>query len=168
MPGVQIRRIRSDEWEALRDIRLRALLDTPDAFGSTHEQEAVDPEDAWRDWTANGAEGGDGFTAVALDGGAWIGLAVGAPHRAFPGEVGLFAMWVDPVFRGQGIGRRLVDEVVAWARTAGFPSIRLLATTTNDAAIRLYDRCGFVDSGERQPLRDGAVIVAMTMTLALT
>lgn len=32
---VAIRRIRSHEWQQFKDIRLRALADAPDAFGST-------------------------------------------------------------------------------------------------------------------------------------
>jgi hypothetical protein len=41
--GVHVRRVRADEADALRDIRLRALADTPLAFGSTHAREAAYP-----------------------------------------------------------------------------------------------------------------------------
>lgn len=167
MPNVEIRRIGRDEWRELRELRLRALLDAPNAFGSTHDQEASDPEDVWRDWAANGAAGGSGFAAIAIGPGGWVGMAVGAPHREHPGELGLFAMWVDPSVRGEGIGRRLVDAVIGWARTAGFGSIRLRATTSNDDAIRLYERCGFLDDGDREPLREGSDVFTMSMTRSL-
>lgn len=146
---MEIRRIRADEWRELRELRLRALLDAPDAFTSTYEESAADPKDVWRDWAGGGAEGGEGFTAIAVGEDGWGGMAVGAPHHAFPGEGGLFAMWVDPSVRGGGIAQRLVEEIIEWARTTPFPSIRLRVTTSNGAAIRLYERCGFVDTGER-------------------
>jgi ribosomal protein S18 acetylase RimI-like enzyme len=167
VPNVKIRRIGRDEWQKLRELRLRALLDAPDAFGSTHDQEANDSEDAWRDWAADGAEDGPGFAAIAVGRTGWVGMAVGAPDREHPGESGLFAMWVDPAVRGEGIGRRLVDEVVEWARSAGFGSIRLRVTTSNNAAVRLYERCGYLDAGDRTPLHEGSDVVTMSMTRSL-
>ena len=167
MPNVEIRRIGRVEWPELRELRLRALLDAPDAFGATHDQEASDPEDEWRDWAASGAEGGLGFAAIAVGDGEWIGMAVSQPHREHPGELGLFAMWVDPSVRGDGIGQRLVDQILRWAGTTGFASIRLRVTVSNDAAIRLYERCGFVDDGNREPLRDGSDVTTMSMTRSL-
>ena len=167
MPTEEIRRIGRGEWKELRELRLRALLDAPDAFGSTHDQEANDPEDAWRDWAANGAKGGSGFAAIALVDGGWVGMAVGAPQREHPSQLGLFAMWVDPSVRGEGIGRRLVDEVLIWAPTTGFASIRLRVTASNDVAIRIYEGCGFLDDGDREPLRNGSLVVTMSMTRSL-
>lgn len=163
----ELRRIHADEWRELRDLRLRALQDAPDAFGSTYEGEASDPEDTWRDWAADGAEGGSSFTVIARDDGRWIGMAMAAPDRDHPGEAGLFAMWVDPSARGAGIGRALVQEIVGWARSAGFPIVHVRVTVSNDAAARLYARCGFIDEGLRLPLRDGSDVVTMSMTMGL-
>lgn len=164
---MEIRRILADEWRELRALRLRALLDAPDAFGSTHEQETNDPEDEWRTWATQGAEGGQGFTAVATEGERWVGMAVGAPHLDHPGEAGLFAMWVEPALRGRGVGRALVEEILEWARSTGFPRIRLRVTESNAAAVRLYVATGFLETGERAPLRDGSDVITMTMTKGL-
>ena len=164
---MEIRRIRSHEWRELRALRLRALLDAPDAFGSTHEQEASDPKDEWRTWATQGAEGGAGFTAIAVEGDRWVGMAVGAPHLDHPGDAGLFAMWVDPVLRGRGIGLTLVEAVLEWARSTGFPRIRLRVTESNGAAVRLYVASGFVETGERAPLREGSDSTTMTMMMEL-
>lgn len=161
---MEVRRIRADEWEELRDLRLRALADAPDSFGATYEAESADPDDEWRDWAATGADGGTCFVAIALDGERWIGMAMGAPHFDHPGDAGLFAMWVDPADRGQGIGRWLANDVVSWADASGFPVIHLRVTTTNEAARRLYEACGFVDTGERAPLREGSDGTAASMT----
>ena len=158
-----MRRIRVDEWQELRELRLRALLDAPDAYGSTFEEESQEPESTWRDWAAAGAEGGAGYTAIAVGLDGWVGLGVGAPHLAFPGELGLFAMWVDHNVRREGIGRGIVEEIAASATSARFPSIRLLVTESNEAAIRLYASCGFVDTGGRSPLREGSAVFAISM-----
>ncbi len=165
---MEIRRIRANEWRDLRDLRLRALSDAPDAFGSTYEQEAEQPEQGWLDWATDGAEGGSSFTVLALDDGRWIAMATGAPHRDHLGEAGLFGMWVAPDARGAGIGRELVEHVVRWAGSQAFPVLRLQVTQSNDAAVRLYTRCGFTDTGRRLPLREGSDVVTMSMTMDLS
>jgi GNAT superfamily N-acetyltransferase len=164
---VEIRRIRADEWRDLRDLRLRALSDAPDAFGSTYEQEAAQPEQGWVDWAIDGAEGSS-FTVLAHDDDRWIAMAMGAPHRDHPGEAGLFAMWVAPDARRAGIGRELVEHVVRWARSQAFPVLRLRVTRSNDGAMRLYERCGFIDEGVRLPLRDGSGVMTTSMTMDLS
>jgi ribosomal protein S18 acetylase RimI-like enzyme len=164
---VEIRRVGRDEWEELRALRLRALRDAPDAFGSTYAEESNRTDDEWMGWAADLADDGSSFGVVADDG-SWIAMAVGAPHRDHPGEAGLFAMWVAPDARQAGIGRTLVEQVVEWARSREFPVLRLLVTETNDAAVGLYTRCGFSDTGKRLPLREGSDIITMSMTLGLS
>jgi GNAT superfamily N-acetyltransferase len=165
---VEIRRIHHDEWRELRDLRLRALQDAPDAFGSTYTEESAGTDAQWMEWAARAAKGGSSFAALAIEDDArWIGMAIGAPQTDHPGIAGLFAMWVDPSARGAGIGRALVERVVEWAGSAGFPVLRLRVTMSNDAAMRLYLRCGFSDEGHRAPLRDGSDVVTMTMTMDL-
>ena len=76
-------------------------------------------------------------------------------------------MWVAPDARGAGVGRDLVERVVAWAGSHDFPVLRLLVTQTNDGATRLYERCGFTDEGVRLPLRTGSDVTAMSMTMTM-
>src|SRR5690348_9548863 len=45
---VLVRATTTTDWQALREIRLQALLDAPDAFASTHAREAAFGEDEWR------------------------------------------------------------------------------------------------------------------------
>jgi ribosomal protein S18 acetylase RimI-like enzyme len=164
---VEIRRVGRDEWRELRTLRLRALQDAPDAFGSTYAEESNRADAEWMGWAADLADGGPSFGVVADDGG-WIAMVVGAPHRDRPGEAWLFSMWVAPDARHAGIGRALVGHVVDWARSRDFPVLRLTVTETNVAAIHLYERCGFIDEGVRLPLRAGSDMTTMSMTLDLS
>jgi len=54
---------------------------------------------------------------------------------------------VDPPFRRQGVGRRLMELAVRWARERGLPGVMLETQNINVAACRLYESCGFVLSG---------------------
>jgi GNAT superfamily N-acetyltransferase len=165
---VEIRRIRAEGWGELRDLRLRALREAPDAFTSRYEEDALLPDAFWTEWATDMADGGSSFGLVAEVEERWIGMAVGAPHRDHQGDAGLFGMWVDPSARGAGVARTLVEGIVAWARSAGFPAIWLRVTMSNDGAVRLYERCGFTDAGRRLPLREGSDIITMSMTMDLS
>jgi GNAT superfamily N-acetyltransferase len=48
--------------------------------------------------------------------------------------------------RGQGLGRRLLDHVQAWARSQGMARVTLLADRENSPARDFYRRCGFAMS----------------------
>ncbi|MBN1928804.1 MAG: GNAT family N-acetyltransferase [Chlorobiaceae bacterium] len=52
-------------------------------------------------------------------------------------------MIVEPEFRGQGIGSRLLDHACRWARDMGYGRITLLTDNDNDAAHRFYEAHGF-------------------------
>lgn len=150
---MQVRRVRPDEWQALRELRLRALTSDPDAFGETIER-AIGLADA--EWQSR-ADSSDRptFVAEAADGTKrLVAMAMGGPVREQPGTAGLGGMWVAPEARGQGIGAALIDAVETWARAAGYRSIGLGVTTSNSPAIRLYTKVGYADIGERHPLRE--------------
>ena len=158
-PGVdvRVRQAVPDEWERVRALRLRALEDAPEAFGSTlAEERALERRDDWVAWIS-GWEGATNvlYVAEAAVDRAWVGMAVGSRTGEEP-SAHLYAMWVDPVWRARGLGARLVQEVLAWAGSWGARSVVLGVTETNDPAARFYERLGFADTGRRHPLREGS------------
>ena len=54
---------------------------------------------------------------------------------------------VDPPFRRRGVGRRLIEQAIGWARERGLPGVMLETQNINVPACRLYERCGFVLGG---------------------
>lgn len=139
---MQLRRMPPEEWERVRALRLRALRDAPDAFWNTlAQEEALSPED-WRGRLHTGA------TFIASRDGEDIGIATGAVFPDEDGAAGLFGMWVAPHMRGTGVAGLLVDEIIDWARAAGYRRLMLGVSDHNAAATRLYERKGFVPTGE--------------------
>lgn len=61
----------------------------------------------------------------------------------------LAALVVTASARGKGIGERLVDAVMRWARTAGFASLRLRSSVVRVDAHRFYERLGFTRSKQQ-------------------
>ncbi|HET6754687.1 MAG TPA: GNAT family N-acetyltransferase [Jiangellaceae bacterium] len=145
-PRVSVRRVGPEDWEVVRDLRLRALRDAPAAFESTYEGEQGRSGKEWRAWLTRPT----GVTVVATLNGQPAGLAGGYVEEA--GHVELVSMWVTPSARGSGMADALVAEVVHWARMRDVHEVRLWVTRGNDVAERLYSRHGFVRSGQAQPL----------------
>lgn len=52
--------------------------------------------------------------------------------------------------QGQGLGRRLLDEIAARARSQGMTSILLEVRPSNERALEVYRRHGYVHIGRRK------------------
>jgi ribosomal protein S18 acetylase RimI-like enzyme len=161
---VDVRRVTPDEWTTLRDVRLRALADAPDAFGTTHAEAMSRPDDWWRTWAQTSAESESQTMVLAWEGDEAIGIA--GAFATDDGAWQVISMWVDPSARGRGAGRALLDAVVAWAKErAANRAIRLSVTDGNDEARRLYERYGFADTGVTEPLRSNSALTIRELEL---
>lgn len=145
---ISVRRLRPDDWQVWRAVRLAALGQAPGAFGSTLAREQRFTESDWR-----GRLGPGGVKVVATLGESaeTVGCA-GGVVPAGADAVLLIAMWISPGHRGRGIGDALVTEVVDWARENGWSRVVLDVADGNDAARRLFLRNGFEPTGQRAPL----------------
>jgi ribosomal protein S18 acetylase RimI-like enzyme len=161
---VEIRRVIPDDWQALRDVRLRALADAPDAFGTTHEEAVARPHEWWRDWAAQSAASDQQAMLLAWDGTEPAGIA--GVFASDDGAWQVISMWVDPEARGRGVGRALLDAVVTWARGRDPDRpIKLSVTDGNDDARSLYERYGFVENGVTEPLRSNSALTIRELEL---
>jgi ribosomal protein S18 acetylase RimI-like enzyme len=163
--SVEVRPARHEEWRELRTLRLRALADAPDAFGSTIDAEREFGEDRWHAWI-DGWDGAVNRCLVAVDDGEWLGMVVGS-HEEGRDHVHLYGMWVDPAARRRSIGTELVRAVFAWGSDRGAGEIRLGVTESNPAAVAFYRRMGFEDTGERHHLREGSPLRVVLMRRGL-
>jgi ribosomal protein S18 acetylase RimI-like enzyme len=162
--AVRVRRVTDDEWPRLRELRLRALADAPDAFGSTLDVERAYGEAEWSPWI-RGWPGWENAVFVAVLEDRWVAMVVGARRPDDP-TAHLFAMWVEPGTRRGGIGVRLVEAVLGWAAEHGATSVELGVTETNADARAFYQRCGFVETGRREPLREGSPLDLLVLVRA--
>ncbi|WP_408638229.1 GNAT family N-acetyltransferase [Nonomuraea corallina] len=143
MDEVMIERFGPDEWERLKTVRLRALRDTPDAFGSSYERESRFTPETWTERLTGS------WWRVAVREGRDVGLVC---VRIEEGRAHLLAMWVAPEARNRGVGSRLVDAAVERARQAGVEEVELWCADHNAAARALYTGKGFTPSGRTMGL----------------
>jgi len=74
---------------------------------------------------------------------------------------------VEPSARGMGIGRRLVDEVIEFARQAGYETVQLWTQSELTAARKIYEAAGFAHVGDAPHESFGKPLVAETWELSL-
>ncbi|HEY2589448.1 MAG TPA: GNAT family N-acetyltransferase [Tepidisphaeraceae bacterium] len=148
--------------ESYRSIRLRALQDTPTAFGSTYARESR-LSDA--DWLNRAAQwNGDRSAAfLAWDGDEPCGIVAGFLEQDEPTMAHLVSMWVAPTHRRAGVGRLLVNAVIDWMRSRGATALRLMVTSNNDVAQRFYERLGFTPTGRTEPYPNDAALFEFEM-----
>jgi GNAT superfamily N-acetyltransferase len=136
----------------LRRTRLLALVDAPLALGEFLAEEEAFPFSYWEDIARFSETADERVCFVAAEGGRLIGMVGGDLRGSARGVASLVALWVEPAARGHGVGRRLVDAVIAWAQERGATRVELWAVDGNDAAHGLYRQCGFSPSGQQQPV----------------
>lgn len=154
-----------EDWRTWRDLRLRSLADSPHAYGSTLEREQSFTEDDWRGQVAAWTEREDDVAGPAVL--AWSGtepVGMGGGYRDEPGMLHVVAMWTDPGWRGRGVGRLVLDTLRSWADERGL-RLHLDVEGGNTGARRLYERYGFVATGDTKPLRPGSTYSCDRMVL---
>lgn len=132
MQPLDVRAITPDDWSAWRTIRLRALAEAPDSFGSRLD-EVDDREPTWRA-RIEAAEA----CYLAFAGDAVVGMVAADPVSD---GIALQSMFVVDEARGRGVGPRLIDAVVT---VAGRRQLVLGVMAANAPAIRAYERAGFL------------------------
>ena len=157
----RIHRGTAEDWFAYREIRLRMLSESPDAYASSYAFEARFPEERWRERAANPLH----FMAYASDG-QLAGTATGLP--AADRTVDVVAMYVDPRYRGEGCAELLLDAIAAAARDRGARRLVLHVTAGNEPADRSYTRYGFVPTGRRWPMERKPELTEVELAYELT
>ena len=166
-PVYSVRPFLLQEWRVYRDLRLRALADSPDAFSGTLVEGKDRPDAEWSGRLAAGSDPRWNFPVVAEVSGEAIGLAWGRIEPSESDVAHLYQMWVDPKYRNLGVGQMLLRAVITWAGDANARYLDLCVTCGDSPAARLYARAGFMPVGDPEPLRPGSSLLAQPMRLEL-
>jgi len=163
---ITIERITRENVQLFISVRLKALRESPSAFGSTYNREAAFPEEEWlarlERWDG---EKGVGF--LAMDGDVGCGIAGALLDLEDTTLAQLVSMWTAPTHRRHGVGKLLVDAVVDWARSRKIRTLTLMVVSTNGPAIRFYEQLGFAKTGRTEPYPNDLALVEYEMSRSI-
>lgn len=135
---MNIRLLDKKDWPSFKALRLEALLMHPEAFGSSYEEEAILSGDAFeKNFNKSNIFGA--FQEKQLVGCA--GFFIHNPSKMTHRGV-VFSMYIKPEYRSLGIGDALLKAVIAHAKKVVM-QLHLTVVTTNQSALRLYEKNGF-------------------------
>jgi RimJ/RimL family protein N-acetyltransferase len=146
-----VRKLIPADANAYRELRLFALRESPAAFGASYDQESHQAYETYlARFHASIQDHGNFMVGAFEPDGRLAGIAglqtytaLKSRHKGF-----LWGVFVHPRARRQGVGRQLVQEIVAGARqTPALEQIVTAVVTANVHASRLYAAAGFRSYG---------------------
>jgi RimJ/RimL family protein N-acetyltransferase len=146
-----IRPLTASDFPAWLALRIKALDGHPDAFGSSSTDEWVANEHlARKSFTERSIAGENAIFGAFDEAGNLVGVTgfvresgTKSRHRAFA-----WGVYVAPAARGAGLATRLMQAVIAHARSVeGVTQLELTAASHNTAAISVYKKLGFTTFG---------------------
>ena len=151
MGRLSIGDLTGDDAGDFQGLRLRALKEHPDAFGSSYEAESALPLEDVAAKMRRTAESPHAFTLGAYLDGVLVGM-VGFYRDAWGEKVRhkghVWGMYVVSERQGAGVGTALMRELLARAgRIPGLEQVHLCVVTRNEAARSLYASLGFETYG---------------------
>jgi len=147
-PSVSLRALTEDDWAAVADIYWDGMRDGL----ATFETEVP----SWQTWDATHLTGHRLVAERLGEVVGWAALAPASTRRCYAGVVEN-SIYVAREVRGRGVGRALLEQLIAGARLDGIWTIQPSIFPENRASLALHERCGFrvVGMRERIARRDG-------------
>ena len=136
---MRIDKLASGELARFRALRLEALRDAPEAFGTTWGQASKWPESRWSELFNSMV------VFIAGVGDEDVGMLRGGSEG---GSARLGSLWVRRDARRRGVAATLIEAVTDWATSEGYERITLQVGVHQAAARRMYEEAGFAGVGE--------------------
>lgn len=144
---VVIRQARGEDAPELRKrlarvVREKVYLDvTPDALPDPREQ---------REEIEKLQDSGGMYAVVEVDGILAGTAQLKRGSKGISDHTAKFRTWIIPGYRGMGLGKKLMEYTIGWAKSNGIEKINLDVWSNNERAIRLYRKYGFRLEGCRR------------------
>ncbi|MDM1246971.1 GNAT family N-acetyltransferase [Acinetobacter sp. R933-2] len=138
MSKIMIRQLNADDVGDFRTIRLSALKNSPEMFGSSYTVEATKPLSVFAEVITNYVIF-SAYTQQKIIGVLILDLENDSKNKP---QAQLYGFFVEPAFRGQGIATQLLQAGIQYGQPY-VEKITLSVMTSNIPAIRLYQKLGF-------------------------
>ena len=155
---ITIRRLKPGEAGLYRELRLQALRESPEAFGTSLADALARDDQSWIDQAEASTAGPDRATWMVIAERP-AGLAALYRDATDPGVGELIQMWVAPEMRGGQVAAELLGAIFRWAGENGFSQVRAEVMAGNARALGFYRKCGFSEIAGQVKATGGSVIL---------
>jgi GNAT superfamily N-acetyltransferase len=166
MAGFTLHRPAEEDWQLVRDLRIRAIEDFPLAFLESLDAVRALDDEGWRARVRRNLQPQNVQFVAIDDAGRWIGSMtcfvtdgpppyLGRPAGG-PPRANLVGVFVDPDWRGDGgVTTALLDAIGRWVRDdRGLAEVYLHVSQANPRAQRAYEKRGWVPTGVIEQIPD--------------
>jgi GNAT superfamily N-acetyltransferase len=144
--NVEVSLLSKDEWERLRDIRLRALKENPEAFGADLNEVQSRTKDGWlKDYEK------EDYLVASINGTDVGMLYIEVLNGDHSATCWIGGCWTDSAYRGKGVMRALFNYIDEHAVEKKWTRQGLGVWVDNSTAIKAYETLGFTFAGEKMP-----------------
>lgn len=109
MEVFEIVKLEPSEWQMYKELRLKALRDSPQAFLSTYEESVKIPDEKWQFRLQEAKEGETGWLMFARNKEKLVGM-MGAFRKEVSDIATIVGVYVIRKERGKGIAKKLINQ----------------------------------------------------------
>lgn len=151
MTNVKIQSVNSKYWQEYKAFRLKALQDDRHAFGASYENMIKKPDEYWKNQIEGSKENSKKTVLFALFDNKIVGVVIikFSKYKKLKHVARLSGFYVNPDYRGQGIGKKLFDAALQEiSKNKEINKVKLSVNTVQTTAINLYRSYGFKEAGK--------------------
>jgi L-amino acid N-acyltransferase YncA len=142
---MECRKLAISDWKELKEIRLELLRDYPTNFGSSFSEEQLFSDEVWQNRLSKTTVTYYGvFDKDQLIG---ISVLVKNPRSKMAHSATINSVYVKPSHQYKGLAYMLLNEIFEEAKVNHIEQLTLSVVSTNERALKLYKRLGFVEYG---------------------
>lgn len=143
---ITIRQLEEHEWQEYKAIRLEALQQEPTAFASSYSESITLPDAVWQEQLQQALRNENRVMYFAFNNERIIGMtgAFAEERQKINHIATIFGVYVQREFRGQGIGRKLMNATIDYVSALPhIEKIKLFVVADNIPALTMYQQLGF-------------------------
>lgn len=141
--SVNIIQLTSDQWQIYQQLRLEALQNDPQAFGSSYQDALKKTETDWRSRLEDANQGRGSWLLFAGDKQSLLGMIAAVLDNEQENTAIILSVYVTPQARGKGISKKLMAAILDAIKADGVKKAWLEVNTEQLPALHLYQRFGF-------------------------
>jgi len=142
---IEVSELQANDWQRLRAIRLKSLQESPDVLEGSFEAESKEKEPGWREKFSKLT-----YLVASLPGSDVGVMSIEVLDGDFGATCWIGGCWVSPEARGQGALRAMFNYVDEQAPLRDWSKQGLGVMEDNLAAIKAYEKLGFVAMGDKK------------------